>query len=148
VQKLLVPIDFSEISQQVLELAASVAQAFSAELTLLHVAAPDPAFVGYGAGPETVREARASELRSEHRELQAAAEALRRRGVSTRALLVQGATVETILKEARKLGADGIVLGSHGRGALSRALLGSVSEGVLRASRCPVLVVPAARDED
>ena len=72
---------------------------------------------------------------------------LQSRGISAHGLLVQGPTVETILTERERLQADTIVLGSHGRGALFRALLGSVSEGVVRATPCPVLVVPAATTE-
>jgi nucleotide-binding universal stress UspA family protein len=145
VRKILAAIDFSPVSEAVVEQAESLARAFSAELTLLHVAAPDPDFVGYEAGPQTVRDARAEELHTEHRELQATAESLRQREVPCHALLIQGPTVEKILEEAQRIGADAIVLGSRGHGALYRALLGSVSEGVLRDARCPVLFVPAPR---
>lgn len=144
-ERLLVPVDFSEVTASVVDSAASMARAFSAELVLIHVAAPEPDFVGMDVGPQAVREARAEEIRGEHRELQALAEGLRGGGLSTRALLVQGPTVEKILAEARKLEADVIVIGSHGHGALYRALLGSVSEGVVRGAACPVLVVPARR---
>jgi len=67
---------------------------------------------------------------------------MRKAGLDTTALLVHGATVETILKEASELEVDMIVIGSHGRGAMHQLLMGSVSEGVLRKSRCPILVVP------
>lgn len=147
-KRLLAALDFSPVSRSVVDRAAALAQAFAAELTLVHVAAPDPAFVGYETGPQTVRDARASELRSEHRDLQNAAEDLRARGIGARALLLQGATVEMLLREAREIGAEMIVIGSHGHGALHRALLGSVSEGVVRGARCPVLVVPARHDDD
>jgi nucleotide-binding universal stress UspA family protein len=145
VQTILVPIDFSEVSKDVLVHAASLARAFGAELNLVHVAAPDPDFVGYEVGPQTVREDRAGQLRREHRDLQAAADDLREQGIETKALLIQGPTVETIVKEAKKLGADMIVLGSHGHGAMHRLLLGSVSEGVLRAAPCPLVIVPATQ---
>jgi nucleotide-binding universal stress UspA family protein len=142
-QQILAAIDFSEVSSRVLEQAARLAEAFSAELSLVHVAAPDPEFVGYDAGPESVRGQRAAELRSEHRELQGMAESLRERGLRARALLIQGPTVEKIVEEIGRLEADVAVLGSHGHGALRRALLGSVSEGVIRRAPCPVLVVPS-----
>jgi len=141
-QKILAALDFSGVSDMVVEAARSLAEAFSAELTLVHVAAPDPSFVGYDAGPESVRESRARELRGEHRDIQRTAEALRESGLDAKALLIQGPTVEKILEEAQRLGADAIVIGSHGHGALYRALLGSVSEGVVRGARCPVHVVP------
>ena len=147
VQKILVAIDFSPVSEAVVAHAASLAKAFSAELTLIHVAAPDPDFVGYEAGPQTVRDSRAETLHTEHRELQATAELLRQHGIATHALLIQGPTVEKILEEALRINADTIVLGSRGHGALYRALLGSVSEGVLRAAPCPLVVVPAPRPE-
>lgn len=144
-RKLLAAVDFSDVTDQVVEQAAALAEAFSAELTLLHVAAPDPDFVGYEAGPDTVRDTRAGELRGEHRKLQEIADSLRERSIPTKALLIQGPTIEKILDEAEKTGAGTIVIGSHGHGALHRVLLGSVSEGVVRGAACPVHVVPARR---
>lgn len=142
-QRILVAIDFSDGSEALVEWAASLALALRAEISLVHVAEPDPDFIGYEPGPQSVRDAHAREFRSAHRRIQALADGLRARGVSAKALLVQGPTVETLVNEARREGADVIVMRSHGRSALSRALLGSVSEGVLRAGCCPVLVVPA-----
>ena len=147
-RRILAAVDFSPVSKAVVEQAASLAEAFSAELTLVHVAAPDPEFVGYAAGPQTVRDDRAREIRDQHRNLQAIAEELRDRAISARALLIQGSAVEKILAEGARLRADAIVIGSHGHGALYRALLGSVSEGVVRAAQCPVVVVPAAHSKD
>ena len=143
VKKLLAAVDFSDVTDRVVEEAAGLAQAFRAELTLIHVAAPDPDFVGYQAGPDTVREARAGELRGEHRRLQQIADELRDRAVPCKALLIQGPTVEKILDEATHIGASTIVIGSHGHGPLRRVLLGSISEGVVRGATCPVHVVPA-----
>jgi len=143
VQRILVAVDFSEASDAVVERAASLAKALRAELTLVHVADPDPSFVGYEPGPQPERDARARTFRSAHRRIQALADGLRERGLAAKALLVQGPTVETLVSEARRERSDVVVMGSHGRGALARALLGSVSEGVLRSGCCPVLVVPA-----
>jgi nucleotide-binding universal stress UspA family protein len=148
VRQILAAVDFSPISEAVVEQAAQLAEAFSAELTLVHVAAPDPDFVGFEVGPQTVRDARAHELRDEHRNLQTIAEDLRNRSLSAHAVLIQGPAVEKILAEGARVGADVIVIGSHGHGALFRVLLGSVSEGVVRAAHCPVLVVPAAPSKD
>jgi len=146
VHGILVPIDFSDATDAVVAWAAELAERFRSRLWLLHVAAPDPDFVGYEVGPESVRSQRAAKLRSEHRELQDRTEALRERGIDAQALLVQGPTVEKILSEAASLEADLIVMGSHGRGAVGRALLGSVSAGVLHAARCPVTILPSRRE--
>ena len=140
---LLVPIDFSPVTDAVIGQAAQLAQAFGSALWLLYVAATDPDFVGYEAGPGSVRQQVAHELHDIHRRLQAHAQALRQQGVDATGLQIEGAIADTILREAQRLGADCIVLGSHGHGALRRALLGSVSEAVLHRATCPVLVLPA-----
>jgi nucleotide-binding universal stress UspA family protein len=142
-RSILVPIDFSGVTDRVVAQASAMATAFSGAVCLLHVAAPDPAFVGWEPGPDVVRHQRATSLREEHRKLQDLAESLRQRGIEAQALLVQGPTVETILERAAKSEADLIVMGSHGHGALYRALLGSISEGVIRSATCPVLIIPS-----
>ena len=141
--KILVPLDFSEVTLDVLEHASLLARSLPAKLWLIHVGRPEPDFVGYGSGPQTVRDQVASKLREEHCRTKQVAEKLRRSGLDVTALCPQGATVKTILHEAEKLDVDQIVLGSHGRGALYRALLGSVSRGVLRQATCPVMIIPA-----
>ncbi|MBU0679299.1 MAG: universal stress protein [Verrucomicrobia bacterium] len=141
-KNILVPIDFSEATPKVVECAEGYAKAFGASITLLHVAAPDPAFVGYEPGPQTVRDSVAGQIREEHRQIQDWEEHLRSRGVSASGLLVQGTTVDKILKEAESIGVDLIILGSHGHGTLFELLVGSVTEGVMRKAECPVLVVP------
>jgi len=140
---IVVAIDFSSVTADVLERAAELGKGLSAAVWLVHVAAPDPDFVGYDAGPTTVRDQVAHEMRDTHRRVQDEADALRARGVNATALQVQGPTVETILHEAERLHADVIVLGSHGHSALHRALLGSISEGVLHRATCPILIVPS-----
>jgi nucleotide-binding universal stress UspA family protein len=142
---ILVPIDFSSVTADVIEQATQLAAAFSSAVWLLHVAAPEPEFVGYDSGPRDVRETVAREMHASHRMLQQHSTSLRERGINATAIQVQGATVETIVREAQRLQADIIVLGSHGHGALHRALLGSVSEGVLHHATCPLLILPARR---
>jgi nucleotide-binding universal stress UspA family protein len=140
--KILVAIDLSECTETILRETQNIAGSLSAEVWLLHVAEPDPDFVGYDAGPQSERDAIAKQFHREHSELQALANKLRQEGLDTTALLVQGTTSETILAEALKLQADMVIVGSHGRGAMHELLVGSVSEGVLRRAESPVLVVP------
>jgi nucleotide-binding universal stress UspA family protein len=139
---ILVGIDFSESAQKVIDQSAVLAEALNAKIWLVHVAEPDPAFVGYEADPKVMRDVVAKKYHEEHRQLQAIGETLRDSGLNCVALLVQGATVETILAEASEVEADMIVIGSHGRGALKRLLIGSTSEGVLHRSEIPVHIVP------
>lgn len=138
-------VDFSPLTDTVLAEASAQARSRQAHLWLLHVAMPEPDFVGYGPGPQSERDAVAQHLREEHRQLQTLADRLRDDGLEVTALLIQGPSAETILAEADRLDAALIVLGSHGRGALANLLVGSVCQGVLHKARCPLLVVPIAR---
>ena len=140
---ILAAVDFSAVTRAVLGTLGRIARAIPAKVFLVHVAPPDPAFVGYGAGPKAVRGQVAAEHHTRHQQLQALADELRAGGVDATALLLQGATVDTLLAEAQKLSADLIVLGSHGHGAVHRLLVGSVAEGVVGRSELPVLLVPA-----
>lgn len=139
---ILVAVDLSPASENVVEAAGKIAKLTGATVYVLHAAEPEPDFVGYDAGPEVVRTQVAQELRKEHRDVQALAEKLRSDGVDATALLVRGPTVETTLKEAESLEADLIVVGTHGHGAVYDVLIGSYSAGIIRKSKLPVLVVP------
>jgi nucleotide-binding universal stress UspA family protein len=142
--KLLVAIDFSASTTPLLEMTKRLAQAPGASVLLVHVAAPEPDFVGYDVGPDVVRSQVAGELREEHRRLQKEADRLRENGVDASALLLRGAPVESLLAMAEKQAPDLIVVGSHGKGMMKELLLGSVSKGLIRHGRWPVTVVPGA----
>ena len=139
---LLVAVDFSSVSDDQLEIVGRLARP-NREIYLLHVAEPDPTFVGMEAGPEEVRHQVAEEFKREHDQIHDLADRLREQGHEVNALLVQGPTIQTILEQAEKLEAEVIVVGSHGRGKLFDVVVGSVSAGVIRKSTVPVLVVPS-----
>lgn len=139
---LLVSIDFSSVTDALLEIVDRLASP-KREIHLLHVTEPDPSFVGLAAGPEEVQHQVANELQRARDELDALADRLRAKGHAVQTRLVPGPTVQTILEQAEELDADLIVMGSHGRGKLFDLVVGSVSAGVIRESRVPVLVVPA-----
>ena len=141
--RLLVPLDLSSATDRVLAATRAVARDSKAEVWLLHVGEPDPAFVGYETGSEAVRDVIAQEYRGEHRKLQEHADKLRADGITATALTIRGPTAATILNEASRLGVELIVMATHGRGAVFDLLVGSVSHAVLRDSRVPVLLVPA-----
>jgi nucleotide-binding universal stress UspA family protein len=142
-KNILAAIDFSDVSTRVIEQAVEISQSFAGKLWLVHVTDPDPDFIGYGTGPQTERDWRAKILRDEHQYIQQQALELDRQGIDVTPLLIQGATAEAILKEASKLKADLIVIGSHGHNSFYNALVGSVSEQVIRKATCPVLIIPA-----
>lgn len=141
----LVALDFSDYAEVVLAKAVELARAIEGSLTILHVAAPEPGFVGLEIGPQSVRDNRARVLEREHQELHRMAEEVKESGVDTRAFLLAGPTSEKILEEAAKWHVDWVVMGTHGRSSIASALLGSVKSAVLHGATCPVVIVPAAK---
>jgi nucleotide-binding universal stress UspA family protein len=135
----LVAYDFTELSERALEWAARLARGSGASLLLLHVyvlplpAMPtDPVTVAVNA--PTAEQLQALEAR-----LQTAA---RDHGLDPRVEVALGVSAGAVIVErAEALGADLIALGTHGRRGLSRLVLGSVAEYVVRHARCPVLTV-------
>ena len=140
--RLLVAVDLSESTQTIVEKVEEINKEYPAKVWILHNAEPEPDFVEFKVDPLAARETLAKKFHNEHRQIQEIANRLRKAGLEATALLVHGATVETILKEASDLDVDMIVVGTHGRGAMYQLLVGSVSEGILKKSRYPVLVIP------
>ncbi len=138
---ILVPIDFSNVADKVVETAAAVAGAFGSKVILVHVAEPEPQFVGYDPGPLSVRVAVAGDIHAEQQRL----EGFKRKfgAADVLALHVQGSIPDEILDLAREHEATLIVIGSHGHGALYHLLAGSVTTAILKGAHCPVLIVPA-----
>ncbi len=141
-KNILVTIDFNEKEALVIDKAFQLAQSFGSKLWLMHIAAPDPDFVGYEAGPQDVRDSRATELRKQHKLLQEYTTSLKNKGVDSESLLVQGATIEMIIEESKKLHVDLIIAGHHKHGFFYNAFVGSVSAEVIKKSKIPVLIVP------
>jgi nucleotide-binding universal stress UspA family protein len=137
-ERILVPVDFSDCSLDALEYAVVVAQQAKASLMLLHVLEP----VSYGLDftlshirtREQVRESwtkRLKELTSSHQHSHVAMEFQLRGGLPA----------DSILDSAQTLPCDLIVMGTHGRRGISHTISGSVAEAVLRKSHCPVIAV-------
>jgi nucleotide-binding universal stress UspA family protein len=143
--RLLLALDFVDATERLLDVVVPLARATGATVHLLHVAEPDPSFVGFDAGPAVVREQIAHQFQDEDRRLEAHATALRQAGVEANTHLLHGPGAKTILAQARAIGADMIVMGTHRRSALYEAVVGSVSHGVLLETSVPVLLVPVKK---
>ncbi len=132
---ILVPIDFSEASNRALDLGLELAEKFGSKLTLVH-AYDIPVMYSQGVyWPIEPLEVEAKQ------ELDAVRAGARARHGATDAVVGQGPPWERILEVARERGVDLIVMGTHGRRGVSRALLGSQAERVVRLSPVPVLTV-------
>lgn len=145
IETILVPVDFSDVTGDVIRNATNMAKVFESRIVLLHVSEPEPDFVGYEAGPQAVRATVAKDFRAEHHQLDALKHSLTEQGVDSLALHIQGSLSDKILQEARSHGAGMIVIGSHGHGAIYNLLVGSVTAAVLKEAPCPVLVIPAPK---
>ncbi len=143
--KLLVAIDFSEITKLVLEKVEEIALKTSAKVWLIHVAQPDPDFIGYDVGPDSERKFMATKFRDHHVKIQEMSNVLKKKGIDITPLLVQGPTIETIIDEAEKLNVDMIIVGSHGHGTMFHILVGSISKGLINKSPIPLLIIPAKK---
>lgn len=140
---ILAAVDFSGFTGPILAAVERIGSAVpESRAWLLHVAEPNPSFVGYEAGPGVVRDQVAAEYRQERQRLQEYADELRSRGLDASAVVLQGAIAETILQEAERVGAQLIVMGSHGYGAIAELIVGGVGRVVLRKAACPVLMIP------
>ena len=146
VKKILCPTDFSEPAQEGFKTAVELAQHFSAQLLLVHVVPPVP--VPY---QPLLSPAPAFDITSYLQELvKASRETLQTygtehvpQGLPWTASVTAGDPAYEILRLARELGADTIVIATHGHGGWRRFLFGSVAEKVVRLAECPVIVVHA-----
>ena len=141
--KILCPIDFSAGSREALKSAAALAVESSAPLVLVHVWEPSPWAIGGEAflSPEVIQEM----VDSAEAELARSKDQARALGAKEVAVkFLTGVAWDQIVSAARDDSAiDVIVMGTHGRTGLKHALLGSVTERVVRHAPCPVLVVRA-----
>jgi nucleotide-binding universal stress UspA family protein len=135
IRTVLHPTDFSDRSQNAFKVACALARDYAARLLVLHVV-PTPLAVymeGMIAEPQT-------EFRDEvHSQL--CAMRPDDPAVKPEYHTVEGDATHEILQFAEEQACDVIVLGTHGRTGLSRLLMGSVAEGVVRRAACPVLTV-------
>jgi nucleotide-binding universal stress UspA family protein len=162
-KRILVPTDFSDVTPPVIDLASQLAKAFDVEIHLVHVkeitAAATSGTLGYGLagmpelapmsgvpvpGFEPLSET-IPEDKGQKSKLAKWQEEIAQDGIKVSLHKPTGAVVEEILNQADELNADLIVMGTHGHGAMYNLLVGSTTEGVLKHSTRPVLLVPGSR---
>lgn len=137
---ILVPVDFSDTSERALDYAVDLAKQLGATVVVMHAyelpvyGFPDGAFVA------TVEMATRI-MNGAQAGLQAEVDKHKAKGVEMKTVLRQGIPVDEVHSVADEVKADLIVVGTHGRRGLARALLGSVAENVIRTSARPVLAI-------
>jgi len=139
-RRVLCPVDFSRHSERALRQAFAIARRYESALTVLHV---EDVMLG-AARAELHR--RATLVDTSHDELLDFVHDVggHEPGVDVR--ITAGDVVRGILDHAKHESSDLIVMGTRGRSGLARAILGSVTEGVVRQSACPVMTIPPASE--
>jgi nucleotide-binding universal stress UspA family protein len=145
--RILCPIDFSETSLKALAHAAALSRWYEAELDLLHVGSTNQNddLVMSGSSAGYVRAVDAVGRQVLVAEMRRAMDAVGGRGVRTSLSISNGPVAEAIVDRAIAREADLMVISTHQRIGLSRVLAGSVTEHVMDAAPCPILVVPGGR---
>ena len=163
-KRILVPIDFSDVTAPVINLARHLAKALDAEIHLIHVKELTPAAFAAGmlesgltgmpeiaavsgvpvrefdSMPQTIPESDSQKL-----QLMQWQKEIAQAGIKGTMHQPSGAVAEEILNQAEAINADLIVMGRHGHGAMYHLLMGSVTEGVLQHATRPVLLVPGSK---
>ena len=141
-QRILCPTDFSELSVGAVNYAVLLAEAFGAELHVLHVV--DQAYQYWMAvGPETLPVGPTPKelMTIAKKQMDEFADQYVPEKVQASREVLSGRPFLEIIRVAKERKSDLIVIGTHGRGALKQVLLGSVAEKVVRKAPCPVLSV-------
>lgn len=128
ISRILCPVNFTDVARESLRAAASLAEVFAAQLTIVHVLEPDEV-MNVEADEERVRLWIEPELQ----------------GIcSYRELTVRGGAAERVLDCADDLGADLVVVGAQHKLFRDATVIGETTERIIRFASCPVLVVPRA----
>ena len=152
---ILVPVDFSDVTGNIIKTVLMFAKAIKSRVVLLHVRSGDSLVTNIATAqiPMTpnslavdgiiIPGETSAKVQKQLDELK-----LRFAGMpfeSATRQKIDGSPVDLILQTCEEEAADLIIIGSHGHGAVYNLLVGSVTAGVLKSAKCPVLVVPSPR---
>ena len=143
VKTILAPVDFSDVSDAVVSEASALARAVTGRVVLMTVIQPPVITNEYAPLMENMAEITAAGEKAAAKRLAAIQDKLEAESLSVEVVQLNGAPVPQIADQAKKLGADYIVMGSHGHTAFYDLLVGSTTHGVLLRATCPVVIVPA-----
>ena len=149
-KRILVPTDFSDHADRALTVAIELAKPLGATIDLLHVStSPMPIVASIGGSiPPPLPLPTPDELMSIQRTLDERAEQVRSAGLECSTAIVEGQAPVEIVSQSRKIGADLIVMATHGRTGMRRLIFGSVAQEVLRRTSLPLVLVPPIREND
>ena len=138
---MLVAVDFSEVSAAALKVAIDLARRLGAQLKVVHVVQPQPVPLPLEGSAIYMDEVQSWQLDEAEKSLAKFIEDHSEPGVVSVTKVRSGVAATEISQAAVDIGADLIVLGTHGRSGLKHLLMGSIAESVLRVAPVPVLCV-------
>jgi nucleotide-binding universal stress UspA family protein len=142
---IVVAIDLNEADKPVLKEACHLAKATGATLQLVHVFPRESTAMDYVVYVPVDPEKRKAAMAEERKQLEALVADLEKQGIKAEATLRVERASRGILALAEEVDADAIVVGTHSRNVVSRALIGGTADRIVRRSPVPVLVVPTVK---
>lgn len=141
-KNIILPVDFSDTSETVIDGAVDFAKEIAGKIYLIHVAPADLGFAMGDMGFQYFPEIEKTEIAHELQLLDEMEKKIEAKGVACEHLLKQGIAADIILEYAKDKKADYIVMGSHGRSGIYDVFIGSLTKEITKKSPIPVLVLP------
>ncbi len=149
-KKILVPVDFSELSPAVIQAAVDIGEVRNAEVDLLHVAEIlshyGDGYTPFGYGQTTIASMQDKQMEDARTKIESRLEDMARKiptRVKVKTTVLWGNPLKEIVQAAESGNFDLIVMATHGRKGMNRFFIGSVTEEVIRRAPCPVLAIRA-----
>lgn len=139
---IVLPVDFGEKTDQLIDGAVKFAKQVNGKINLIHVAPTDIGFAIGDMGYQYFPEVEENEIREELIQLNKLQQRVLAHDIDCEHLLKQGIAKDIILEYAKTKKADFIVMGSHGRSGIYDVFVGSLTKGLTKSSPIPVLVLP------
>lgn len=142
-RKIVVPVDFHQHTNDIVDLAVNMAGKFGAQVIFVHVVEHFARIAGYTEGcPTCVMDAYEEMIKHAQQKMDALLDVRRSASAGCTSVVIRGEEdiAADIVDYARDQGADLIVIGTHGRKGIDHVLLGSVADSVLKRAPCPILL--------
>lgn len=139
---IVLPVDFSDTTEKLIQGAVEFAKKCGGKLFLIHVAPTDIGFAIGDMGFQYFPEVEENETKYELVELNKIEQKIKAQDVECEHLMLQGIAGDVILKYANDKNANYIVMGSHGRSNMYDVFVGSLTKELTRRSEIPILVIP------
>lgn len=154
-EKVLIAVDFSDVTGKVVDEGVKFAEAFGASVCLMHTEPPNEGYIYYDAGyssmgslgymneidPE-LEKSHQERIKSDKHSLQVLKDIVEKRGIETSTFLIEGNISKAIIKQVDDNNYNLVVIGNHRHGKLYKFLFDDISTHLLTKTTCPVLVVP------